>query len=63
MTDQSQPATYPPSADFVQNALIDAATYDRMYAESVENPEAFWGEQGKRLDWIKPYSTVKGRKY
>ncbi|MCZ4352987.1 acetate--CoA ligase [Roseovarius aestuarii] len=50
---------YPPSADFVANAHIDAAKYDEMYAASIADPSAFWGEQGKRIDWIKPYSTVK----
>ena len=30
-----------------------------VITESVSNPEGFWGEQGKRLDWIKPYSKVK----
>jgi acetyl-CoA synthetase len=30
-----------------------------MYRQSIENPDAFWGEHGKRLDWIKPYTKVK----
>jgi acetyl-CoA synthetase len=30
-----------------------------MYAASIEDPEAFWGEHGKRIDWIKPYTKVK----
>ena len=30
-----------------------------MYAQSVRDPEGFWGEHGKRIDWIKPYSWVK----
>ena len=30
-----------------------------MYTRSVEDPEGFWGEQGKRIDWIKPYNKVK----
>ncbi|MEI4484660.1 acetate--CoA ligase [Frigidibacter sp. MR17.14] len=37
----------------------DTATYRAMYADSIEDPEAFWGREGKRLDWIKPYSVVK----
>ncbi len=41
----------------------DAAKYEEMYAASIANPEAFWGEQGKRLDWIKPYSAVKNVSY
>jgi acetyl-CoA synthetase len=45
------------------NAHIDAPAYARMYAESVRDPEAFWGEHGKRLDWIKPYSKVKNTSF
>ncbi|MEJ6715413.1 MAG: acetyl-coenzyme A synthetase N-terminal domain-containing protein, partial [Rhodobacterales bacterium] len=40
---------YPPSADFVATAKIDAAKYEEMYAASINDPAAFWGEQGKRL--------------
>ncbi len=40
-------------------AHIDAAMYDDMYAASVTDPVAFWGEHGKRIDWIKPYTRVK----
>ncbi|MGP3697679.1 acetate--CoA ligase [Rhodobacter sp. NSM] len=52
-------AIYPASADFIAQAHVDAAGYERMYAASVADPDAFWGEQGKRLDWIKPYTKVK----
>ncbi|MFD0982514.1 acetate--CoA ligase [Tropicimonas aquimaris] len=45
--------------NFKAKAHIDAATYEKMYAASISDPEAFWGEHGKRLDWIKPYSKVK----
>jgi acetyl-CoA synthetase len=48
-----------PSAEFAANAHIDAAKYKEMYAASIADPEAFWGEHGKRIDWIKPYTKVK----
>ncbi|MGA9253131.1 MAG: AMP-binding protein, partial [Roseobacter sp.] len=38
---------------------VNAQQYQDMYAASMADPEAFWGEQGKRLDWIKPYTKVK----
>ena len=50
---------FPPSAEMAANAHADRATYDAMYQASVEDPEAFWAEHGKRLDWIKPYTSVK----
>ncbi len=40
-------------------ARIDRARYDAMYAESIADPERFWGRIGQRLQWIKPYTKVK----
>jgi len=54
---------YPVPADFAKSALIDAKTYEDMYRRSVEDPDGFWGEAGKRLDWIEPYKTVKNTSY
>jgi acetyl-CoA synthetase len=34
-----------------------------MYKRSVEDPEGFWGEHGKRIDWFKPYTKVKDTSY
>ncbi len=55
--------TYAPSAAFAANAHADKAKYDEMYAASVAYPDAFWGEQGKRIDWITPYTKVKNVTY
>jgi acetyl-CoA synthetase len=52
-----------PSADFAANAHIDAAKYDEMYAASISDPVAFWGEHGKRVDWIKPFTKVKNTSF
>ncbi|MDX5383033.1 MAG: acetate--CoA ligase [Rhodobacterales bacterium] len=54
---------YAPSAAFVANAHVTAEQYKAMYAESVSNPEAFWAEHGKRIDWIKPYTKVKNTSF
>ena len=40
-------------------ALIDAEEYAKLYAQSVQNNEAYWAEQAQRIDWIKPFSKVK----
>ncbi|MEL6243325.1 MAG: acetate--CoA ligase [Pseudomonadota bacterium] len=63
MPDTVQTHTYPPSAELSANAHVDAAKYQEMYAASVADPEAFWSEQGKRIDWIKPYTKVKDVSY
>jgi acetyl-CoA synthetase len=34
-----------------------------MYRRSIEDPEGFWGEEGKRIDWLKPYTKVKDVSY
>lgn len=44
-------------------AGIDAAKYRAMYAASLADPDKFWGEQGKHLDWITPYSKVKNTRF
>src|SRR5215469_17034794 len=38
---------------------ISEADYLRLYQHSLDDPDGFWGEHGKRLDWIKPYTRVK----
>ena len=50
---------YPPSVEVAARAHVDQAKYEEMYAASVADPEGFWAEHGKRIDWIKPYSIVK----
>jgi len=54
---------FPVSADFAKKAWVDAAKYQAMYDKSVADPEGFWAEHGKRVDWIKPYSQVKDVSY
>jgi len=46
-----------------KNALIDNETYLKWYAESVKNPDRFWGKHGKRIDWFKPYTKVKNTSF
>ena len=45
------------------DALVDEAKYHEMYAESLRDPEAFWGEHGKRIHWTRPYTKVKNTLY
>ena len=46
-----------------KNAWIDNDKYLEMYQQSIDDPEGFWGEQGKRINWIKPYSQIKDVSY
>ena len=54
---------YPPSPEMAAGAHADAAKYEAMYRESVEDPDGFWGREGKRVDWIKPFTRVKNVSY
>ena len=45
--------------NMAEPTLIDDAMYRAMYEASIRDPETFWGEHGKRIDWIRPYSRVK----
>ncbi|MEM1076259.1 MAG: acetyl-coenzyme A synthetase N-terminal domain-containing protein, partial [Pseudomonadota bacterium] len=47
----------------IPNPYITAPDYEELYAASLADPAAFWGEQGARLDWIKPYTRVKDVDY
>ncbi len=50
---------FPVPDQWAKSAHVDDAKYQEMYARSIHDPEGFWAEQGKRLDWFKPYTRVK----
>jgi acetyl-CoA synthetase len=54
---------YPVAQEWANHAYIDAAKYKAMYASSVKEPTQFWGEHGKRIDWIKPFTKVKNTSF
>ena len=53
----------PVPGDAAARALVDAEKYKAMYKASVENPDGFWGEHGRRIDWITPYTKVKNTNF
>jgi len=54
---------FPVPADLAKSAWADDAKYQAMYRQSVDDPDGFWGEHGKRIDWIKPFTQVKSVNY
>ena len=50
---------YPIPANWAQDALVDEAAYHAMYRRSVEDPAEFWRDAAQRIDWIKPFTSVK----
>ena len=59
----SEEHIYDVPTEWRENAFINDTKYIEMYQQSIESPDLFWGEHGKRLDWITPYSTVKNTSY
>ncbi|WP_439834377.1 acetate--CoA ligase [Aeromonas caviae] len=59
----SESKVYPVKAHIGNGALLDKDGYEAMYQASVQDPDAFWGEQGKILDWMTPYTRVKNTSY
>ena len=54
---------FPVPSAFGAKALIGPEKYRAWYEQSVKDPQAFWGEQGKRLTWMKPYTQVKNTSF
>ncbi|KRE14758.1 acetyl-coenzyme A synthetase [Bosea sp. Root483D1] len=54
---------YDVPASWAKKAWLNDAKYKKMYAASIKDPDKFWAEQGKRIDWFKPYSKVRNVSY
>ena len=59
----SQDELFPVPESFASGTHADNDTYLEMYQRSVDDPEAFWAEQGKRIDWFTPYTKIKDVSY
>ncbi|AUH02133.1 acetate--CoA ligase [Prodigiosinella confusarubida] len=59
----SQQNKHPIPVNIAKDALITADQYKKMYQESIQDPAAFWREQGKIVDWMKPYQQVKNTSF
>ncbi len=54
---------YPVPSAVADGAWANDGEYQRLYEQSVKDPEGFWREQGKRIHWFKPYSQVMDVSY
>ena len=59
----SQDEIFPVPDDWAHRAFADNDKYLAMYQQSIDDPNTFWREQGKRIDWFKPYTKVKNTTY
>tara|TARA_Y100000590_G_scaffold35815_1_gene38836 strand:+ start:823 stop:2886 length:2064 start_codon:yes stop_codon:yes gene_type:complete len=51
------------SKKWSNKAYVDKNLYEKKYKNSIKDNEGFWRKEGKRIDWIKPYSKIKDVKY
>ncbi len=49
--------------EWSKRAFIDEAKYEAMYERSVKDPDGFWGEQAKRIEWLQPFTKVKNTSF
>ncbi|MEO1223058.1 MAG: acetate--CoA ligase [Pseudomonadota bacterium] len=59
----TETSRFPVPQEWAERAWVDDTAYQQMYDRSVNDPEGFWGEHGKRLHWFKPYAAVKNVSY
>lgn len=59
----SEVVRYPVPDQVKDNALYNLERYQDMYQKSLDDPDAFWGEQAQRIDWIKPFSKVSNARF
>ena len=55
---------FPIPEAFAREGTLSKSDYDRLYAQSVNDPETFWREEAlNRIDWIKPFTKVKNTSF
>ncbi len=59
----SEQLVFQPSAAAIARTHVTKDQYDQMYARSVSDPDGFWAEQAKRLDWVKFPTKIKNTSF
>ena len=54
---------FPVPENYKKNTHVTKEIYEELYKKAQSDPEKFWGEIGKRIDWIKPYTKIKDVKW
>jgi acetyl-CoA synthetase len=60
---KSDEVVYPVKPEWARGAHVNKEQYEKEYAESIQNPDAYWGRIAKRLDWMKPFTKVKNTSF
>ncbi|MGD9828961.1 MAG: acetate--CoA ligase [Hyphomicrobiaceae bacterium] len=59
----SEHHVYDVPSEWAARAFVDERQYEALYKQSIDDPDAFWGEHGKIVDWMKPFTKVKHTSY
>src|SRR5687767_3180602 len=59
----SEDRVFEPSEAAKSRTWTTAAQYEELYARSIRDPEGFWREHARRIDWIKPFTKVKNTSF
>jgi acetyl-CoA synthetase len=46
---------------FAATARVRREDYQRLYRESLDEPQAFWARMAQRVDWIRPPARIRTR--
>ena len=54
---------YKTKKDWISKATVNKSQYEKKYKTSISDNDNFWKKEGKRINWIKPYTKIKDIKY
>ena len=54
---------YKVKKEWIKKATINKSAYEEKYTTSLKDNDTFWKKEGKRINWIKPYTKIKDIKY
>ena len=54
---------YRTKKEWIRQSLANKKEYEKKYNQSIKDNEGFWKKEGKRINWIKPYTKIKDIKY
>ena len=60
---QDKELIYKTKKDWISKALVNKSQYEKKYKASIKDNDGFWKKEGKRINWIKPYTKIKDVKY
>jgi acetyl-CoA synthetase len=50
-------------SEWIRQAFVNKSDYEKKYNLSIKKNDEFWKKEGKRINWIKPYTKIKNVKY